>query len=132
MRPLPSTLDIHKHLDSWKTYVEDLQRMIDQEESAILDSELAKYSKETVKKRCQRATKKSAWIFVPFPKNKNVAFDDISCPLDTCWYSDNPERVNDCDGIYRLLGTRNVFLCDKCITDVADQDLCEQIEGSFV
>ena len=125
--PLPSTSSIELHTDAWEAYAKGILTLIARkrynDKDRALDIELRKYEHEALEERMDRSRNSDEWAFEKRSAEdyRYVAIEDITCVnTEVCWYIGNCDRLNEYEGNYRLLGTRDVYLCDVCHRNMDD------------
>ena len=112
---VPPNETIVKHADAWKAYAEAILEIISHDkylkEEAELDAEIAEYAHEGESTRKERYYGSDNWVFVPGEADGC----DVNCLGDDCWWTGNSDRIKEYNGSYRMLGTRNLYLCEICL-----------------
>lgn len=110
---------VGKHFEETNALVRTIETTIDKvktkQEQDALCQELILYENETEDERSERAYNREEWI-ESFQKSDEdiVEYSEHCCNIDTCWYRGNLDRLEGVV-IYRLKGTKNLFICDTCI-----------------
>lgn len=105
-------VDLQEHLTNWILEYHKTKR--DDERPA----EFKYYPRyETIPDTCRRAKQKEEWTVVSQDDFDDVFSDDDYAKKclrhNDCWYDSNSDQVRSCF-IYRLKGTKTIFLCDMC------------------
>lgn len=90
----------------------------EQEFQKTLDDENKLYECESLEDKISRARNKESWVFFEQKHDvEHLDYVELCLKKSDHYYGRHPNRSGLCE-IYRLKGTKNIFLCDQCLNDI--------------